>query len=55
MSLYVVELNRCSCHPETCCCNPYKITMDGEEFITVFNKEIAIHVCDALNKENKVD
>jgi hypothetical protein len=27
--MYVVEENYCRCHPETCCCEDYKITKKG--------------------------
>ncbi len=29
---FKIERNFCDCHPETCCCSPYKLTYLGEVF-----------------------
>lgn len=33
-----VEYNYCKCHPETCCCSPYKLLLNGE-FISSGSEE----------------
>ena len=50
MSEYKVERNYCSCHPETCCCNPWKVTApDGSRHSTFYRKSTADEVASALN------
>ena len=34
MELFTVEKNDCTCHPETCSCNDYKITIEGVKICT---------------------
>lgn len=52
---YSVEKNYCNCHPETCCCNPYKIVdTNGEKFETFYTKEKAQIVANALNSSKEI-
>jgi hypothetical protein len=46
---YVVKPNQCSCHPETCNCNPWAIYCDDTKFVTIFNRQKAELIKDALN------
>ena len=52
MSKYSMGPNRCSCHPETCCCDPYVIYKDGVKFVTIYEKKDAQDICDRLNSPN---
>lgn len=47
--MYKLEKNRCDCHPETCCCNPWAILKNGEKYVTIFEKLKAQTIVDALN------
>lgn len=49
---FKVENNWCNCHPETCCCNPYKVvnTQTGKTVATVYLYEDAMELADALEK-----
>lgn len=49
---YRVEYNHCNCHPETCCCNPYKVvnTTTGEGVATFYLEADAQKLCNLLNK-----
>jgi hypothetical protein len=49
---YTVEMNRCSCHPETCCCNDWAVYDKGKKVTTFFEKESADLFCEYLNKED---
>jgi hypothetical protein len=31
--MYKLEVNRCDCHPETCCCAPYRIVIEGSDTV----------------------
>lgn len=47
--LYKAELNRCQCHPETCCCKDYKV--EGPEGkVTFYDKPQAEHYARMLNE-----
>ena len=47
---YLVEVNRCNCHPETCCCNDWVLyDPDGEKITTFFHKKDAEKLADTLN------
>ena len=35
--MYKIEGNYCNCHPETCCCNNYKITFNGDKIGTAYS------------------
>jgi hypothetical protein len=49
---YRVEINHCHCHPETCCCNDYKVVdADGEKVSTHFNREDAQSLANLLNRK----
>ena len=30
----IAEVNRCDCHPETCCCQDWRVMLDGKRFIS---------------------
>ena len=47
--MYTIAENKCSCHPETCCCDPWVILKDGEKFVSVFDKDKAQIIVNALN------
>ena len=54
MSKYKVERNHCTCHPETCGCNDWRITApDGNKHSTFYHKATADEVANALNKANQ--
>lgn len=49
--MYTVEMNRCNCHPETCCCNDWVVVdRDGGAVSSFFDRDDAEMVCDALNE-----
>ncbi len=43
-----VEWNRCDCHPETCCCGPMALILDGEKITTGYETSIRA-IADAIN------
>jgi hypothetical protein len=48
---YKYESNSCTCHPETCGCNPFKITdREGNKLTTAYTEEQAKKVVEILNK-----
>ena len=48
---YKVERNHCNCHPETCCCRPYRIVdSNGEVFTTENDLYKAEKIAEALSK-----
>jgi hypothetical protein len=48
---YKYEVNNCSCHPETCACNPFKITdREGNKLTTAFTEDQAQKIVEKLNK-----
>lgn len=50
---YVVEVNRCGCHPETCCCDPWRVVDSNDKlFSTFYSKDVAIITADLLNRDN---
>ncbi len=50
--MFKVELNYCSCHPETCCCDDYRIvdTETDTKYITGNVKSVLQEICDLKNK-----
>jgi hypothetical protein len=50
---YKLVENWCRCHPETCNCNDWLILKDDERFVTIFNKETAEIITEALNFYDK--
>jgi hypothetical protein len=51
---YRVEVNYCRCHPETCCCNDWRIVdSKGDKVSTHFLKEDADRLADLLNSAAK--
>jgi hypothetical protein len=47
---YTIEVNRCGCHPESCCCDDYVILdPEGEEFVTVYKRADGDLIVEALN------
>lgn len=49
---YKTEHNGCRCHPETCCCAPFKLVNEQEETLaTFYNKEDAQKLIDLLEKK----
>jgi hypothetical protein len=51
---YHVLYNYCNCHPETCCCYPYKLidTTTGKKLTTGHEGNLII-LRDKLNKKNQ--
>ena len=47
--MYAVKKNYCRCHEESCGCDAWVITEDGEYFMPVFDEETALFVTKALN------
>lgn len=46
---YKVEYNYCDCHPETCCCNKWKVLdTEGQLVATFYEKEDALKLRDTL-------
>ena len=53
MMVYNVEINTCSCHPETCCCRRYKIVdNNGNTYTTIEEKHKAEQIANALNNHD---
>lgn len=52
---YEVVNTHCRCHPETCCCNPYQICLDGEKVASGYDKKRLEQLAKLANKakENK--
>lgn len=47
---YKIESNYCDCHPETCCCDKYKVVDDKDNTIAKFyNIEDAENLIKILN------
>lgn len=57
MDEYKVVRTNCTCHPETCCCDDWTITKNGEKFTTCYLKATAEQIAKALNfyEENQND
>jgi hypothetical protein len=55
MTKYVVKVNRCKCHPETCVCNDWAVynTYIDEKVTTHFDKAEADYYCDIYNKDHR--
>ncbi len=49
--MFKVEINYCNCHPETCCCDDYRIidTKKGIKYITGNSKATLQEICDLKN------
>lgn len=43
-----LERNICTCHPETCGCDPYNLLLDGVVIARVYNPEGAIKLIQAV-------
>jgi hypothetical protein len=41
LSRFTVRPNQCSCHPETCGCNPWAVFIDGRKDLTFFHEQDA--------------
>lgn len=53
---FKVVPNNCECHPETCCCNPWKIVdQTGKIYATAFWQYEAQTMLDQLTKAVKVN
>lgn len=52
---YEVKPNTCNCHPETCCCNPWKVVEKGTNLLiaSLYFKDKAQQLADMLNRKNK--
>lgn len=51
---YHVDVNRCKCHPETCCCNDWAIfDKDGKRHSAHHTEKLANEFCDLLNLREK--
>lgn len=51
MKTYSVKMNRCSCHPETCCCDDWVVVdSNGERFGTYFRETDAKETAVYLNR-----
>lgn len=49
---FKLEPNRCNCHPETCCCDDWKITdSKNNKVVTFHNKENAESFVQYLNEK----
>lgn len=46
-----VEYNDCSCHPETCSCNPYKVVLPYGEKVTFYLRKDAERFVEWTNKK----
>lgn len=47
---YKVAYNHCDCHPETCCCNPWKVVdSDGKKVTTFYHDYDARHYVEEWN------
>jgi hypothetical protein len=55
MERFIVETNYCRCHPETCCCDDYKITdtKTGEKYLTGNVKSTLLEICRLKNGATK--
>jgi len=52
--IYHVAPNYCQCHPETCCCNYWRLNdPNGEKVTTFYNKVDAESLAEKLNDKNK--
>lgn len=50
----VVSKGYCGCHPETCCCDPWRvIDSDGDVIATYYNRQVAEKLISILEKEGK--
>lgn len=48
---FKVEPNYCDCHPETCCCNRWKLVDEtGRMVTTFFAEKDAIYIANLLNR-----
>ncbi len=48
---YRYEENSCTCHPETCGCNPFKIVdREGNKITTAYTEKQAKEVLEIMNK-----
>lgn len=49
---YTVDVNRCNCHPETCCCDPWRVVDSNNKlFSTFYSKDVAKITADLLNRD----
>ena len=49
---YTAERNRCNFHPESCCCNPWRVMKpDGTRHSTYYDRDDADLIADALNEK----
>lgn len=48
---YVLQRNHCNCHPETCCCDPYKVVdiITNTKLSTHYNWDDGKRLVDTLN------
>lgn len=55
MSEFKVVPNRCNCHPETCCCNPWAVVdQAGNVYATAYHQDKAQNMIDVLTGKVKV-
>ena len=47
---FVIERNRCDCHPETCCCPEYNLLMDGVVISRNSNRQELQRVIDRIKE-----
>ncbi len=53
MKQATVVRNHCDCHPETCCCNDWKVLdKNGIKVDTFYAKESAVMFANALNEND---
>lgn len=54
MTTYKVVPNWCNCHPETCCCNSWKIVNENDEkHSTHYSKDKAELFTTLLNQQSQ--
>ena len=49
---YLVQYNSCNCHPETCCCDPYKVVdsaTNNKTVATFYHRDRAVAMAATLN------
>lgn len=51
--MWKVEFNQCDCHPETCCCDPYRVVNleNPKLYFTKYDRQDAIKLVEELNKD----
>lgn len=50
MDIYTIKETTCGCHPETCCCLPYTIMRNDEEYIKIHNYKKGKEIVEAMMK-----